>query len=129
MSERDKLDVYMDMQAEVNQNLMRTVAAMSDTLQEVSKAVTDLEKHTVKTDMLAATVKEHGDEIVEIRELLTFVKDAKRVFHAALVALVLGAGAVFWQLVAPPKPTPDVEALIKLLSQPKTQAPQTRGQP
>lgn len=128
MSERDKLDVYMDMQAEVNQNLMRTVAAMSDTLQEVSKAVTDLEKHTVKTDLIAATVKEHSDEIMEIRELLTFVKDAKKVFHAAIVALMLGAGAVLWQLVAPPKPTPDVEALIKLLSQPKTQDHQKPAQ-
>ncbi len=114
MSEKDKLDVFIDSQLVVNQNLEAT-------LKGVGKAVVELEKHSIEMKQLVsivndakADIKINTDDIAELKLNNSFVKDAKWVFRAVILALIVGTGGLVWQLINPPQSQINQETLKAL---------------
>ncbi len=116
MSEKDKLDIFIDSQLVVNQNLEAT-------LKGVGVAVVELEKHSIEMKQLVsivndakADIKTNTDDIAELKLNTSFVKDAKWVFRAVILALIVGTGGLVWQLINPPQSQLNQET-IKALSE------------
>lgn len=119
MSEKDKLDIFMESQLIVNQSNARTMQALGAT-------VADLEKHSVEMKQIVEIVndvrldtKTNTDAIADLKLNSSFVKDAKWVFRAVILALIVGACSAVWQQL---QPTPeraltksDIELIIKAL--------------
>lgn len=124
MSEKDKLDVFMESQRDVNQS-------NAETLKMLGATVADLEKHLVKMAQLVeivntarSDIKSNTDDIVDLKLTVGFVKDAKWVFRAFILALIVGVGGTIWQLATTDQPqkamtTTDIELLIKAINQKK----------
>ena len=116
MSEKDKLDVFMESQLVVNQTNAETMKALGVT-------VADLEKHSVEMKQLVSIVNDFKaelkivtDDIAELKLSTSFVKDAKWVFRAVILALIVGTGGYAWQLIKPPQSQLSQET-IKALSE------------
>lgn len=114
MSGKDKLDVFMESQLVVNQINAETMKALGVT-------VADLEKHSVEMKQLVsivndakADIKTNTDDIAELKLTSNFVKDAKWVFRAVILALIVGTGGLIWQLINPPQSQINHETLKAL---------------
>jgi len=119
MSAKDKLDIFMESQLLVNQTNAETMKALGVT-------VADLEKHSVEMKNLvqvvngiASTTKENSKDISDLKLDVGFVRDAKWVFRAIMLALVIGAGSAAWQTIKSNQTQPlsitDVELIIKTI--------------
>lgn len=119
MSAKDKLDIFMESQLLVNQTNAETMKALGVT-------VADLEKHSVEMKNLvqvvngiASTTKENSSDISDLKLDVGFVRDAKWVFRAIMLALIIGAGSAAWQTIksnqAQPLSIADVELIIKTI--------------
>ena len=106
----DKLDLFIESQRETN----RTLAA---TMEKIADSVHDLEKHTVEVQNLATTVSDHEGRLKQIERSMDFVKGAKHVFIALIIALIIGSAAAVWQVVKTDSglTKDDAAALIKAI--------------
>lgn len=95
-------------QKEFNDRITRTMEKLTDT-------VADLEKHTVIVESMAISVRDHETRIDDIEKSMDFVKGAKAVFIALVIALIIGSATAVWQVVKNDKALSkdDVAELIK----------------
>ena len=68
-------------------------------IEKITEAVSDLEKHTVKVDAMQDDVKDHETRLRHVETGMDFVKSAKRVFSALIVALAVASSTAVWQAV------------------------------
>ncbi len=114
---KDRLDVFMAHQCHINlQN--------SETLKTLSQTVANIEKHTVRVEIVeriakenANTIKDYSTRIVSLEHLADFIKAARRMYGAIIFALVIGAGAAVWQVVKNDNSLQktDIELLLKTI--------------
>lgn len=88
----DKLDLFITSQQKTNE-------ALASTMEKIADSVNDLEKHTVAVQGLASTVADHETRLKPIEQSMDFVRGAKHVFIALIIALVIGSAATVWQVV------------------------------
>lgn len=101
-------------QKDFNDRILSTIEKLTDT-------VSDLEKHTVAVQGLASTVADHETRLKPIEQSMDFVKGARHVFTALIIALIVGSGATVWQLVKGDKAMShsDASAIIKAIKDSK----------
>lgn len=72
---------------------------MSLAIEKLTETVVDLEKHTVIVEGIAISVRDHDKRLIEIERSMDFVKAAKYVFVALIIALAVGSATAIWQTV------------------------------
>jgi hypothetical protein len=102
-------------QEKFNDRILAAIEKLTDT-------VADLEKHTVAVQGLASTVADHETRLKSIEQSMDFVKGAKAVFIALIIALIIGSAATVWQVVKgdPAMTHTDAAAIIKAIKDSKT---------
>ena len=97
-------------QKDFNDRILTSIEKLADT-------VSDLEKHTVLVQGLASTVADHETRLKPIEHSMDFVKGAKYVFIALIIALIVGSAATVFQLVKgdPAMSHQDANAIIKAI--------------
>ena len=93
--EKDKLDVFMESQNNVNQRLTRNI------------------------EVLTEKMETNADDITELKLMGDFVANAKTIFRTVTVALILGIGATLWQVVQDNNgiSKSDIAELVKALNE------------
>lgn len=90
-------------------------------LEKLTATVADLEKHTVLVQGLATTVADHERRLKPVEQSMDFVKGAKHVFIALIIALIVGSVATVWQVAKSDRPMShaDASAIIKAIQESK----------
>ena len=113
----EKLDLFINSQAAFNERMLDTTEKLTQTIIKIEKHQIELAQVSKRIDKNELKIEKITEEQAEIKSLLDFVSGAKWLFRALILALMLTASGLVWQLIIKEKEISknDVSLIIKAI--------------
>lgn len=72
---------------------------MTTSIDRMTEAITDIEKHIITLNNVAEDQKDVKNRLSVVENGMDFVKSAKSVFVALIIALMIGSGTAVWKAI------------------------------